>query len=162
RGAPNRAEGAWAVAREPCRFLDAAQRAEPAGKRQRALPESGQAGLEVPVLDDPLPACPHPGATDGLPREVAIETARHVHPLFVHEQPERRPDARVRIEEFVQAVAAVVSVADVQNAAIPDGLHEGDRQTFDGFVVLADAQAGRAAMGWVLSQLPAREGREAF
>src|SRR5438309_7150523 len=50
-----------------------------------------------------------------LTREIQIEEARYVHPLLVYEQPERRPDARIGIEQLVEAIAAVIPEADVED-----------------------------------------------
>src|SRR5205823_9017431 len=96
------------------------------------------------------------------PGEIHIEEARHVHPLLVHEQPERRADAWVGIEQLVEAVARIVPETDVEHPLVAQGPHEGDREPRDFRVVRAHAQAGGAALRRVLAQLATRKAGDAL
>src|SRR5207247_9713037 len=89
-----------------------------------------------------------------LTGEVEIEEAGHVHRSLVYKQSEGRADARIWIEQLVQAVAAVVTVVNIERATVSQGLHESDGEVFHHRVPLAHPEAGGPAVLRVLPQLP--------
>ena len=133
---------------------------QPLTDGQRSFLVVVQRRNQVEVLDEPAPAFAPLDGRLGLIREIEIQRARNVVIVLRHEQPERLADARVDVEHLVLAVARVEAIADVENALIPDGLHEIGRGRRDRLVPAALAERCAPDVHGKLSNLVAGESDE--
>ncbi len=97
----------------------------------------------------------------GLPREVEIQGARHVHAVARHEQAEGSADPRVDVEDLVLPVAGVEAIPDVEDAAVAELLHPASGRLIHHVVAQADAEAGGTGVDGRLAQLAPRDAKEA-
>ena len=127
-----------------------------------SFPAVGETRVDVAVLDDPAAAFARHRRRQRLAREIEVLIADDVYAILGDEQPERGPDARIGIKQLVETVPRVVAVVDVEDPPIAYGLHEADRHALDRVVAVGNPQARRAAVHWVLAELPPREAGHAF
>ena len=89
--------------------------------------------------------------------EVEVQRAQNVGTVIAHEQAERPTDARIDVQQLVLAVAVIEAVADVEDSAVSDLLHQARGRVADRRICLTDAQRGCAGVWRRLPYLPARE-----
>lgn len=132
-------EGKRVVPREPGALVDPTERSQPVGQREPSVAEVPKARDGVVALDQPLAALPCAGHLDLLARQVEVERSGNVDAVRADEEPERRADTGVHIQELVLPVAGVIPVAHVDDALVPDRLHEVLGRHLDDLVGGADA-----------------------
>src|SRR6185437_5689665 len=103
---------------EICALTQSAKRRQPLPEGELAIAPVPERGTEISIFDQPFSSFADGAMRDLLPGHIEIKRANYVKPVGSLKEPEGCADTRIHIEHFVFAVALVVAVANIENAAI--------------------------------------------
>src|SRR5471030_1852993 len=144
------------------RLLNSGVGTQPVPWRKPAIAKIAQAGAQVPVFHHPLSAWLRGVVRHGLARPIEIQGPGDIQPVGAHEKTEGATDSRIHIQHLVLPIARIVTIADIENALVADGLHEMARQPVHGWIGRDNSQAGGPGVDGTLAQLLAGNAEPAF